>query len=84
MDEDIACMVDYDFIKLEKDCPPYKAGAVWADPNTETAAAYMRKLYDDPDFYHQKAEAAKTSIRQKLSMEQAVTLIEKRMEEIYD
>lgn len=84
MNDDVACMVDYDFVTLEKDCPPYKAGAVWADPNKDTAAKYMKKLYEDPDFYNRKADAAKIYIKEKLSMNNAVSLIEKRMEEIYD
>ena len=84
MNDDVACMVNYDFVTLKKDCPPYKAGAVWADPNEDTAAKYMKKLYEDPDFYNRKADAAKIYIKEKLSMNNAVSLIEKRMEEIYD
>jgi len=84
MNDDIACMVDYTFVTLEKDCPPYKAGAVWADPNEDTAAAYMKRLYEDKAFYEQKARAAYTEIRKKLSMNNAVALIEKRMKEIYN
>lgn len=83
MDDRIACMVDYSFVTLEKDCPPYKAGAVWADPNVDTAAGYMRKLYDDSSYYEQKATLAKTEVRKKLSMGNAVSLIEERLEEIY-
>ena len=44
----------------------------------------MENLYEDPDFYNRKAEAAKIYIKEKLSMNNAVSLIEKRMEEIYD
>lgn len=83
MDEKTACMVDCGFAELKEDCPPYKAGIVWADPNIETAAAYMKRLYDDKTFYMEKARLARTSIKEKLSMEKAVDLIEKRVEEIY-
>lgn len=84
MNQDVACMVDYTFVTLKEDFPPYKAGAVWADPNPDTAADYMKKLYSQPEFYREKAQKAQTYIADKLSMSKAVELIEKRMEEIYD
>ena len=84
MNQDVACMVDYTFVTLKEDFPPYKAGAVWADPNPETAADYMKRLYEHPEFYRDKAQKAKAYITEKLSMDKAVELIEKRMEEIYD
>ena len=84
MNQDVACMVDYTFVTLKEDFPPYKAGAVWADPNPDTAADYMKKLYSQPEFYREKAQKAQTYIADKLSMSNAVELIEKRMEEIYD
>ena len=84
MNQDVACMVGYTFVTLKEDFPPYKAGAVWADPNLDTAADYMKKLYSQPEFYREKAQKAQTYIADKLSMSNAVELIEKRMEEIYD
>lgn len=84
MNDDVACMVDYTFCTLKEDCPPYKAGAVWADPNSETAAAFMKRLCEDPAYYQEKSRKARAYIQKKLSMDQAVRLIEGRMEEIYD
>ena len=84
MNEDVACMVGYDFVELKEDCPPYKAGAVWADPHVDEAAACMKRLYEDSEYYDQKAKAAQSYIKEKLSMQKAVALIEKCMEEIYD
>lgn len=83
MNEKVACMVDYKFTELEKDCPPYKKGAVWADPDVKEAAKFMRKLYSDKVFYNQLAKDAKAFVSKKLGMAQAVSLIESRIEKIY-
>ncbi len=66
MNEKVACMVDYKFTELEKDCPPYKKGAVWADPDVKEAAKFMRKLYSDKVFYNQLAKDAKAFVSKKL------------------
>ena len=84
MNHDVACMVDYSFVTLKEDFPPYKAGAVWANPNPDTAAHFMKQLYEQPEYYKEKADKAQKYITEKLSMDKAVELIEKRMEEIYD
>lgn len=83
MNENVACMVDYKFTKLEKDCPPYKKGAVWAEPDVAKASVFMKRLYSDHDFYHQLSDDAKAFISEKLGMEKAVSLIEERIEKIY-
>ena len=83
MDNNVACMVDCGFTKLEKDCPPYKKGAVWADPDIRMAARYMRELYKDKNFYEKIRRSAKLYINEKLSMEQAVGRLRKRIGEIY-
>lgn len=77
-------MVDYGFISLEKDSPPYKKGSVWADPDVIQAARYMRRLYQDKDYYDQLRTKAQAYILDKLSMENAVNRLEKRVREIYE
>ncbi len=84
MNPDVACMVDCTFTQLEKDSPPYKKGARWADPDIRMAAKYMRKLYKDREFYEKIRQSAQDYIKEKLSMEQAVNRIRKRIGEIYE
>ncbi len=84
MNEDVACMVDYKMITIEKDMPPFKAGNRWADPNIHQAAGYMRKLYEDKGFYRYQAEKAKAHVKDVLGMERAAGLIKERLEEIYE
>ena len=83
MNSNVACMVDYTFTKLEKDCPPYKKGAVWADPDTDQAAQYMKRLAADKKFYQDLFQAARSYANKKLGMEQASENIQSRLAQIY-
>lgn len=83
MNEKVGCMVDYKFVKLEKDQPPYKAGAVWAEPDTGQASEYMRRLFSDVELYDTLSREAKAYVTTKLSMSRAVDLIEERLKDIY-
>jgi len=47
MNKDVAFVVDYKLVPLEKDALPYRKGWLWAEPDTEQAAGYMKTLYDD-------------------------------------
>lgn len=83
MNEEVACMVDYTFTTLKKTQEPYKKGVRWADANTDTAAAFMKRLSADEAYYQELAVKGKAYIEQKLGMKQAVDAIEKRINEIY-
>lgn len=82
MNKDVACMVDYSFITLEKDMSPYRKGAKWADANTDEAAEYMKRLCTDREYYDNLSKKAKAYIEDKLSMESVKTLLETRIKEI--
>jgi len=84
MNSEVACMVDCSFATLEKDSPPYKKGARWAEPDIHMAAVYMRKLYKDKVYYEQIRRKAQEYIAEKLSMENAVSRIKTRIGEIYE
>lgn len=84
MNLDVACMVDYTMIELEKDLPPFKKGYRWADADINQAAFYMKKLYEEPVFYEQIKQKAGAYVRERLSMERAVGLVEKRLKEILE
>lgn len=84
MSSEVACMVDCGFIELEKDSPPYKKGSVWADPDVVQAAKYMRKLYNDSEYYAHLKTSAQKYILDKLSMKNAVERIKERVCEIYE
>lgn len=75
MNKDIACMVDYTFVTLEKDASPYRKGSKWADANTDEAAEYMKKLHDDKEFYDTLSTKAKAYIEDKLCMDNITKII---------
>lgn len=82
MNEDVACMVDYSLITIEKDLPPFKAGNRWADPDIEDAARWMRRLHEDEEYYKKISEAARKHVVETLGIKKNGKLIEKRIEQI--
>ena len=84
MNENVACMVDYELITIEKDMPPFKAGNRWADANLDQAAEYMKKLYEDKEYYEMIRKNAKEYAKEKLGMDQAAGRIRERLKEIWN
>ena len=83
MNEDVACMVPAKVITLEQDSPPYKKGTHWAEPDEPTAAQWMKQLYNNPDFYQEKVQKAKSYIQEKLSQTGAAERMRQRIEELF-
>lgn len=84
MNKQVACMVDYKLVELNKTIGPYKKGIKWAEPNITQAAEYMVKLYEDREYYTLLCKKAKEFVKDKLSMENVDEIIEKRLAEIMD
>lgn len=82
MNPDVACMVDYKLIDLEKDMGPFKKGNRWAEPDIVEAAKYMEYLYQDKELYNDLANNAKIFIEDKLNINKISSLIRKRISEI--
>jgi len=59
---DNSCLVDYKLIPLKPLDYIYEKGKVWADASTEHAAFYMKKLYEDKDYYNTIATKGKAFI----------------------
>jgi glycosyltransferase involved in cell wall biosynthesis len=83
MDETSACMVDYEMVELEKDYPPFRKGYRWAEADSTKASEYMRKLFDDREFYDIMKRNAQDKVHEKLSMKQATTAVRGRFTDIY-
>ena len=82
MNKDVACMVDYDLVTLKRKMMPYEKGIRWADAHTDEAAGYMRRLYEDKEFYNRLADSAKRYIVDKLSPESVGVRVRSRILEI--
>lgn len=85
MNSQVACMVDYHLKTLERDMPPYRKGNRWAEPDVEDAAAYMRRLYEENDYYNRMAEAAYVHVTEWLGMSRVKSIMQDRLRDIgYD
>lgn len=82
MSPESACMVKYDMVELDKDYPPFKKGYRWAEADSSDAAMYMRRLFDDKEFYGIIKDSAKTYARQKLSMSHSAAVVSRRLADI--
>lgn len=82
MNEEVACMVDYDIVELDHEIGPYKKGSHWAEPDVNQAAEYMRRLQSDRNFGQRMAQNAREDIRNQLGMESITRILEQRVNEI--
>ncbi|MCL1883847.1 MAG: glycosyltransferase family 4 protein [Defluviitaleaceae bacterium] len=83
MNNNIACMVDYKLITIEKDCGHFRAGNRWADPDIHQAAEYMRRLNSDEDFRTDLSRKAKEHITKQFDPVIIAELMRSRILEIY-
>ena len=60
----------------------YKKGYVWAEPDTEEAACYIRRLYDDPEYYRGILAEACKKVKEALGQEKIVQLLEEHLDSI--
>jgi len=83
MNSDTACMVGYDMIELDKDYEPFKKGNVWADAHVDEAADYMRRLYEDKDFYERIADSGQKYAREHLAYKRSADIVSERLKKIH-
>lgn len=82
MTGDNCCPVNYSLIPLDKNYGDYEINQIWADPDLDHAAMYMKRLSSDRAYYEQIGSNAKTFIHSHYSPEALGRLIEKRVGEI--
>ena len=83
MNEESACLVDYELITLTEDIGPYHKGNRWADADIEQTAEYMKKLAEDKEYYENKMRSGSAYIREALNPEKMAQKMESRIREIY-
>lgn len=82
MNDEIACMLPYTMTEIKVTDGCYEKGGIWADPDVDVAAKYMKKLKEDTVFYNTMIEKAYESISVQLGGERIASMIENRLEEI--
>lgn len=74
MDSESTCLVKYKLVKNKKREGLYKKGCIWAEPDTDDAAEYMRKLRESQEYYATKAVKGKAYLNCALSEEKLTNL----------
>ena len=82
MTEENSCPVRYTLTRLQQDYYMFKENQRWAEPDIEHAAAYMRRLYTDKDYYERIAKNGQRDIREHFSPEKAGEAIRSRLREL--
>ncbi len=80
MDAASACTVGGNFVTITKQLGPYEKGNRWMDANVDEAADYLKRLYQDREYYEKIREGGRKQIRQTLNYRNAGRTIQKEME----
>jgi len=64
MNEKTGLLVDYALVPVKKGCYVHWEDQVWAEPDIDHAAWYMRKVFEDRQFADSIGLAGKTFIEQ--------------------
>lgn len=83
MNSDVACMVKAKLVEIREDTGVFKKGNLWADPDIDQAAMYMKRLYEDEIYGTELTQKAKVYIAEHLGMQRAAEQIRTRVEAIY-
>ena len=83
MNSDTACMVGYDLIELDRDYDVFKKGNVWADAHVDEAADYMKRLYEDKEFYNQIASNGQAYAKEHLAYKRSADIVSDRLKAIH-
>jgi glycosyltransferase involved in cell wall biosynthesis len=67
MSQENSCPVRYTLTHIEKDEGPYRAGQIWAEPDIDHAAWYMKALVEDGEFRARLGAAGQLTIRSEYS-----------------
>ena len=62
MDERTTWLVPYELVPVGKGAAPYSPTANWAEPDLDTAARYMREIFDDPETAAERGKEAQRQV----------------------
>jgi glycosyltransferase involved in cell wall biosynthesis len=82
LDDDTGFVVRHRLTTLKKPAGPYPAGAVWAQPDVEHAAALMRALANAPESAAARVEAARRRVHEIYSPEAAAERFRRELQRI--
>jgi glycosyltransferase involved in cell wall biosynthesis len=74
--------IDYELVTLGRDYGPYKSHQLWAEPDLEQAAHWMRRLVDESGLAERIGRRARATIESRFSPEAVGVLIKQRLDAI--
>lgn len=77
-----SCLVDYTLVPVEQGDYPHAEGARWAEPNVDQAAAFMRRLVDEPEYASRVGATAATDVSRMLCPQRAAQLLIQRLNQL--
>ena len=75
-------LVPYDLSSIPDGADPYPAGGVWADPDVESAASFMREVVDHPEEAKERGRRAREHVAERLSPDRMGAFLRDRIGEI--
>lgn len=82
MNHENSCPVSYRLVEVDQDYAVYKKGQIWADPDVDDCARYMRRLVEEPAYCAAIAEAGRKTILEKYSADSSAQAIRQRLDQI--
>ncbi|XEC93768.1 glycosyltransferase family 4 protein [Paenibacillus tarimensis] len=82
MNENNSCAVKYKLVRIGADHGPYRSDQLWAEPDIEHAAYYMRKLVSEPEWRNMISRRGQETIRSRFSPSAAGEMIKRRLKEL--
>ncbi len=83
MNVDSACMVNYRLVENPRNEDLYKKGCIWAEPDYEQAANYMKRLATDEKYYILMQENGKRCIKEKLGEVNTIDILRQEIDRIW-
>jgi glycosyltransferase involved in cell wall biosynthesis len=80
LNENNGCPVNFELRTLERNYGPYTRGSHWAEPDTEHAAWWMRRLFEDRGLAAKLGAAAKATMEERFSPSVIGTRYRRRLE----
>jgi glycosyltransferase involved in cell wall biosynthesis/SAM-dependent methyltransferase len=78
MHEGNSHLVPFKLVPIPKGCDPYPAGAEWADPDIDAAAAAMRCVFDDQTAACDLGKRARNDILERFSLDRTAAFLAER------
>ncbi|MFQ5450726.1 MAG: glycosyltransferase family 1 protein [Nitrospinaceae bacterium] len=77
-----SCLVNYRLVPVKAGEYPHGEGQVWADPDVDHAAGFMRRLVNENAYRHSIAEAGRSYIRSRHNAQTIGRGYQRRLEEL--